>query len=65
MRGYYCCQPIREKVGEKGGKELTGEARGMPGIWRNCVANLNVALTCAIASGGLQASYPRRRHHQE
>jgi hypothetical protein len=58
MKGYYCCQLIREKGGEKGEKGLTGApARGMTGTRRNCVANLNKALTCAITNGRLQARY--------
>ena len=55
MRGYYCCQLIRERVDEKGEKGLTGaRADARRTSWRNCVANLNQALTCAIAKGGLR-----------
>jgi hypothetical protein len=37
----------------------------MTGTRRNCVANLNKALTCAITKGGLQARYPGCRPHAE
>jgi hypothetical protein len=59
MRGYYCCQLIRKKVDEKGEKGLTGARPEAPrASLRNCVANLNGALTCAITKGGLQAAAP-------